>query len=591
MRSRIITTEARRHGGIVGRLWPQFARARFLFGFLLLSQVSLPDEPVVRIGIQQNISDFMLGSAEPFELEGVRTRSAKFSIVITLDAAEGTYSRADLHPRMAIELNPETIMIRALDSRVRARPAGGVPLEVEGRTYRGDIEVFGNSRASMTVVNELPLEDYLLGVVPNELAPDAFPEMEALKAQAVAARTYIVRNLGQFEGENFDICATDFCQVYQGLDTEHPLATQAVEETRGIIATYEGEPINALYSSTCGGRTENVENVFQQTLPYLVSTICHYRHPEPQPFSSTAEYSSWDEGLLGVAGVGGFDDAGQFLGLDPIGEPPSAEPDVLAQFIRTRFFPNIPTESDLEFLQEQGILSPAGGDAVRDVLLRLILKKNAFEWQSARLIAWDGQTFKVRMGPEIHELSLKPDAAIFRRIGNERIPVDQGAWVGGESMDLRILDGQIEALVYRPNIGNPSADRYSPLARWQTHRTREELDTAIRSLDIGLLEDIRVLARGPSDRAVRVEFRGTDGSRVIAGSRLRTLIGLRDSLVYIDEERNSRRELLGMSFYGGGWGHGVGMCQVGAYGMAIDGAAAEEILKTYYRGIELDRAY
>ena len=588
MRTGIFTTEARRRG--VGCWRARFAPARFLFGFLLLSQVSFQQEPTVRIGIQQNISGFTLRSAEPFMLEGVRTRSAKFSIVITVDTAEGTYSRSDLHPRMAIEINPETILIRALDSGVRVTPARA-PLEVEGRRYRGEIEVFGNSRGSMTVVNELPLEDYLLGVVPNELAPDAFPELEALKAQAVAARTYIVRNLGQFGDENFDICATDFCQVYWGLDTEHPLATQAVEETRAIIATYEGEPINALYSSTCGGRTENVENVFQQTLPYLVSTICHYRHPEPQPFSSTTEYSSWDEGLLGVAGVEGFDDAGRFLGLEGIGEPPSSEPDILAEFIRTRFFPNVPTASDLAFLQEQGILSASGDDAVRDVLLRLILKKNAFEWQRAILISWDGESLEVRMGSEIHEVTLNPDAAIFQRIGDQRIPIDQGAWVGGENMDLRILDGRVEALVYRPNIGNPSADRYSPLVRWQTHRTREELDAAIRPLDIGLLEDIRVLARGPSDRAVRVEIRGTSGREVIAGSRLRTLLGLRDSLVYIDEERNARRELLGMSFYGGGWGHGVGMCQVGAYGMAIDGANAEEILKTYYRGIELDRVY
>ena len=590
MRTGIFTTEAGRRGVIVGCRRARFAPAGFLFGFLLLSQVSFQQEPIVRIGIQQNVSDFTLRSAEPFMLEGVRTRRAKFSIVITLDGAEGTYSRSDLQPRMAIEINPETIMIRALDSEVRATP-GRAPLEVEGRKYRGDIEIFGNSRGSMTVVNELPLEDYLLGVVPNELAPDAFPELEALKAQAVAARTYIVRNLGQFGDENFDMCATDFCQVYRGLDTEHPLATQAVEETRAIIATYEGEPINALYSSTCGGRTENVANVFQQTLPYLVSTLCHYRHPEPQPFSSTTEYSSWDEGLLGVAGVEGFDDAGRFLGLEGIGEPPSTEPDILAEFIRTRFFPNVPTESDLGFLQEQGILSPFGGHATRDVLLRLILKKNAFEWQSAILIAWDGESLEVRLGSEIHEVTLSPDAAIFRRIGDERLPIDQGAWVGGESMDLRILDGQVEALVYRPNIGNPSADRYSPLVRWQTHRTREELDEAILPLDIGPLEDIRVLARGPSDRAVRVEIRGTNGRRVIAGSRLRTLLGLRDSLVYIDEERNARRELLGMSFYGGGWGHGVGMCQVGAYGMAIDGADAEEILKTYYRGIELDRVY
>ena len=232
-----------------------------------------------------------------------------------------------------------------------------------------------------------------------------------------------------------------------------------------------------------------------------------------------------------------------------------------------------------------------GGNPIRDVLLRLLLRKNGFEWQDARLIHWDGEVFKARIGQEIQELTLAPDAAIFQRIGDERIPVDQGAWIGGESMELRVIDGRIEALVYRPSSDSASADRYSPVAKWQTHRSREELDTAVGPLNIGRLEDIVVLARGPSNRATRVEIRGTTGGRVIEGSRLRTLLGLRDSLVYIDEERNAERELLGMSFFGGGWGHGVGMCQVGAYGMAIDGADAETILKTYYRGIELEQVY
>ena len=129
------------------------------------------------------------------------------------------------------------------------------------------------------------------------------------------------------------------------------------------------------------------------------------------------------------------------------------------------------------------------------------------------------------------------------------------------------------------------------MARWQTHRTREELDTAIRPLRIGGIEDIIVLERGPSDRVVRVEIRGTIGRRVVSGPRLRTLLGLRDSLVFMDEERNRDRELLGISFFGSGWGHGVGLCQVGAYGMAMDGATVEEILKTYYRGIEVERVF
>ena len=83
------------------------------------------------------------------------------------------------------------------DARVRIEPPAA-PLEIEARAYRGALEIFGNSRRTLTVVNELPLEDYLLGVVPNELNPAAFGQLEALKAQAVAARTYIQRNLGQY---------------------------------------------------------------------------------------------------------------------------------------------------------------------------------------------------------------------------------------------------------------------------------------------------------------------------------------------------------------------------------------------------------
>jgi len=69
------------------------------------------------------------------------------------------------------------------------------------------------------------------------------------------------------------------------------------------------------------------------------------------------------------------------------------------------------------------------------------------------------------------------------------------------------------------------------------------------------------------------------------------LLGLRDSLFYFDIERNSLSEIIGMTFYGRGWGHGVGMCQVGAYGMALAGATYEEILKKYYKGIALKKLY
>jgi stage II sporulation protein D len=136
------------------------------------------------------------------------------------------------------------------------------PVRYNEKPYRGRLEVFANSKGTLTVVNVIPLEDYVRGVVPNELSPGGWPELEALKAQAVAARTYAVSNLGRFAAEGYDLTPDTRSQVYGGRSTEHPLTDRAVAETRGRILTYKGAPINAVYTSTCGGRTEDGENIF-----------------------------------------------------------------------------------------------------------------------------------------------------------------------------------------------------------------------------------------------------------------------------------------------------------------------------------------
>jgi stage II sporulation protein D len=102
---------------------------------------------------------------------------------------------------------------------------------------------------------------------------------------------------------------------------------------------------------------------------------------------------------------------------------------------------------------------------------------------------------------------------------------------------------------------------------------------------------MRVLERGESERPINTEIIGSTGRRTVRALRLRSLLGLRDSLFYFDIERNSSGNVLGMTFYGRGWGHGVGMCQVGAFGMAHDGATYGEILKKYYKGIEIKKLY
>jgi stage II sporulation protein D len=572
-------------------------RKRFLVAFLLLlgalteGPVRSQTAPFVRIGLNQNAATVSLRSATAFTIQQNRTRTAKFTAVLALDpAASGVITSANLQYRTLVEIDGGKLIVVPKNEKVRIE-SNGSPIEFDNRSYRGTIEVFGNARRTLTIVNELPLEDYLLGVVPNELNPSTFGQLEALKAQAVAARTYIMRNLGQYKNEGYDICATDACQVYMGQGTEHPLSTQAIMETRGLVATYRDQPINALYSSTCGGRTEDAENIFDEKIPYLVSTICEFKHPEPQAFSTSRSFPDWKDAVLTVAGVTNFTQARRFMGLPGQGEPQSMELSSLAGFIRGAFYPTVLTASDVSFVTEQGILSPSGTLPTKEILFRLIDKKNAFEWQQGVLTSWDGTTMKLLVNNQPREYKLSPDAPIYQRVGEDRLPMRQGSWIGGELIDFRAVVDTIQMLVYRINFANPAADRYSRLALWQTHKTRQELDAAFKPLNIGAIQNMRVIGRGPSERPLSTEVIGTAGRSTVRALRLRTLLGLRDSLFSFDIERNAQGEVLGIMFYGRGWGHGVGMCQVGAYGMALDGATYDQILKKYYKGIDLKKLW
>jgi stage II sporulation protein D len=195
------------------------------------------------------------------------------------------------------------------------------------------------------------------------------------------------------------------------------------------------------------------------------------------------------------------------------------------------------------------------------------------------------------VGGQLMDFSLAPDALVYQRIGDSRLALRKGSWIGGELFDFRAEGDRIPMLVYRINFANPAADRYSRLALWQVHKTKVELDTAIRSLAIGEFADLRVIKRGESERLINTEVVGTTGRRTLPALRLRTLLSLRDSLFSYDIERNAAGAVVGATFFGRGWGHGVGMCQVGAYGMALAGAGYEEILKKYYSGIELLKVY
>jgi stage II sporulation protein D len=150
--------------------------------------------------------------------------------------------------------------------------AGGATVRINGTEYRGVAEVILNSSGTLAGVNELPLEEYLYGVVPRELPPVPYGEPEAQKAQAVAARTYALRGLGKRSSDGYDLLPTTSDQVYGGYSAEQPVSTAAVDATRGIVAVKGGQLIDALFSSTTGGWTANNEEVYNSApIDYLRS--------------------------------------------------------------------------------------------------------------------------------------------------------------------------------------------------------------------------------------------------------------------------------------------------------------------------------
>lgn len=143
------------------------------------------------------------------------------------------------------------------------------------KRYRGELEVKRLSGSDMTLVNVVPIDQYLYGVVPYEIGAGSHPE--ALKAQAVAARTYTINNLSKYARLGFNLCTTTYSQVYKGISGETAATNKAVDDTKGKIVTYKGKPAAVFYFSSSGGRTEDVKNVWGgENYPYLVSVEDKY---------------------------------------------------------------------------------------------------------------------------------------------------------------------------------------------------------------------------------------------------------------------------------------------------------------------------
>ena len=160
-------------------------------------------------------------------------------------------------------------------------------VKVNGMPYRGFITLL--KKPGMTVVNNVPVEDYLYGVVPKEMPPSW--SAEALRAQSIAARTFALKNRKRHSAEGFDLCSTAHCQVYEGMSAEMQSTTAAVNSTRGEVLFYKGAIIDALFHTDSGGMTEFSEHVWGSTVPYL-RAVKELR-TQTQPWSRTVSMASF----------------------------------------------------------------------------------------------------------------------------------------------------------------------------------------------------------------------------------------------------------------------------------------------------------
>ena len=354
----------------------------------------------------------------------------------------------------------------------------------EEQTFQGDLILLPRKDGTIVVINEIPLEDYLISVISSEMSAAA--PMEFLKAHAILSRSWLLAALGrrkktketsiptgkitEREGEVirwydredhdlFDVCSDDHCQRYQGImKIVSEQANQAVRDTRGMVIAYQNEICDARYSKACGGITEKFDTAWNnEQVPYLTS-ISDTSGPY-QPIRTEEEASAW-------------------------------------------------------------ILSD-------------------------------------------------PEAYC-------------------NTKDERVLEKIL-----------PDFDRETKtFFRWTIEYSRTELEEILREksgFDFGTLQEIVPLTRGPSGRISRLKIVGSKISMVV-GKELEIRRWLSRSHLYssaflVKVKYNPKGEAERFTFHGAGWGHGVGLCQIGAAVMSTRGFSAEEILRHYFRGVEIQKIY
>lgn len=379
--------------------------------------------------------------------------------------------------------------------------------------FPGTMKVQPNAYGSYTLVNQVPVDAYLRGVVPHEIGAGA--PRTAIEAQAILARTYALRNLRRFAIDNYEICADTQCQVYFGWSETDPVSDSAIAATSGQVLTHENELIDALYSSTAGGITASFTDVWNgDDRPYLRPVIDSLQTRwdlSQKPLSNEANFRAF------IALNSGFNEDG---------------------------WP-------------------------------------AFRWNRSASLKEIGDTMKEYLAKQQHPLAgfsqitglTVTERANSGRVQKLQVDTDIG------SFDL-VKDEAVKALIpprsllfyLEPIMEVPKADGQEGALASVASKAKPE-ERAITSNPLNAPTSNSSSDPNPNDAAENNPNSANNNNS-------------------INEPNSSQTAapspiITGYRFIGGGFGHGVGMSQTGAYNLGDKGYSSEQILEFYYPGTEL----
>lgn len=217
----------------------------------------------IKIGLEQCINKIYLGTATDAKIFDTQSNQELISLnKLTTYEIKGKKNSFEIRTeddcKYKLETDRITIKTISSDSYIC----------IKNKWYRGTIEIV-NIDGDLTVINDVGIEDYVKGVTPSEM-PSSW-NIEALKAQAIAVRSYAIANLGKHASKGFDLLDNTQDQVYNGVLAETCAATKAVEETEGLVLTFNNKIISTMYSASAGGYTKSAYEVWGSDVPYLQS--------------------------------------------------------------------------------------------------------------------------------------------------------------------------------------------------------------------------------------------------------------------------------------------------------------------------------